>query len=359
MKKNRIILLTCLLVIAIIGLYFWIAYPVIHLPTPSCEKTLLVGDWIAVKRFSSVPDFQRNDFVSFHYPIGDTVLKRSADLNYYDLMRSADYQAKQDGRSPEQERAAMISSYGGIATRDVYQRMPYLKRCVGMPGDKVQMKDGILYVNDQKAFEPQELYLTYQLTLDNNVVNAEVLRQNDVELIDYLTPVEQGKHVARMTAATKEKLRIMPGVKNIQPFFYAAHDPMQPVAMIFPNDFRFYSWNIDNFGPVTIPKKGMKIPLNDSMLCQYERVIAVYEGNKFVRRGGAYFINGGQATEYECKMDYYWMMGDNRSNSMDSRFWGFVPEDHLIGRAAYILASHDAKNGGFRPGRYMVPISGK
>ena len=170
-------------------------------------------------------------------------------------------------------------------------------------------------------------------------------------------------YVALMTKKNAEALRAMGLTKLDTPFYYQAGIPQEPIANIFPNDFAHYHWNVDNFGPIYLPKRGTTVPLNDSIYPQYDRAIRVYENNSVERKNGKFFVNGAEATSYTFKMDYYWLMGDNRHNSQDSRYWGFVPEDHIVGKAWFIWMSLDNNATSvfdkIRWGRLFTSIHGK
>ncbi|MCS6818430.1 MAG: signal peptidase I [Chitinophagales bacterium] len=334
------------------------------IPTGSMEKTLLIGDFLFVSKmhygarvpmtpvaipffhhtipglnvnayseiiklpYMKLPSFQkvkRNDMVVFNFPAGDTVTKEFESAQpYYDLVR-------RDGRENVWREYHVI-------TRPVDKRENYIKRCVGLPGDKLEIMYGILYINDKPAYEPTGLNTPWLLIANQGqTISQEEINEYGMEIRGQLEV--PGHYIVLMTKGNAMRFSKHPFVKSLTPWSYDKSIDMGDA--LFPNSKKYSHWNIDNFGPVHIPAKGQTIPLNDSTFAFYHRCIINYEGNRVEQKDGRFYINGKEADTYTFKFDYYWMMGDNRHNSQDSRFWGFVPEDHIVGKAWFIWLSLD------------------
>lgn len=361
------------------------------IPTESMEKSLLVGDYLFVSKLSygarlpmtpvtfpfthhtlpltkNTPSFtnwfslpylrlpgfgtpQRGDAVVFNFPEGDTVVANYQNQSYYQLVRMS-------GRKNLLERERLVFTApdgrqgslptGGILVRPVDKQENYIKRCVGTPGDTLQVVDGVVHVNGR----PEPLVATGQYAYDfklKDAFNKRVLKDRyDISYAD--VSEEPGGANMPLTAANAEALKqfgnVLSMTREDKPkgtYGEADHWP------IFPNDPR-YDWSEDNFGPIWIPKAGATVQLTLQNLPLYRRAITVYEHNTLEVKDGGIWINGVQAAAYTFKQDYYWMMGDNRHRSQDSRFWGFVPYDHVVGKAVLVWLTADPEKGGFPGG---------
>ncbi len=353
---------TALLLIAIISSFaikvlFLEAYKI---PTPSMEETLLAGDYIFVSKLAygprlpgtplSIPFYhnklpsgqksyservqmpykrlwgfskvKRDDIIVFNFPEGDTMVVQYPGQNYYSLVR-------QYGRD-------YILSEFDIITHPVDKRENYIKRCIGLPGDKLALVDGVILVNgtiksEQKGIKYKYYVATNGEPLPDRILDSLNILKNSVTY----NPVNS-LHVLYLTVEKADLLISCPGVRSIQRY----SEPMLsfPNQEIFPHSGD-YRWTGDNFGPVVVPKKGDSIYIDMINIPLYQRIIQVYEKNDLQLIDGDLYINNSPAGYYTFKMDYYFVMGDNHHNSADSRYWGFVPEDHLLGKAVVVWFS--------------------
>ena len=312
------------------------------LPILNC-KSYIEHPQLDYHRLKGLRNVERMDIVVFNFPAGDTVALDSTNPDYYTQCALYGREVVRNNKD----------KFGEIVYRPVDRRDNYVKRCLGLPGETLQIKEGMVYVNGKAVPQPKNVQYCYYVQSDGTPFSNDFFEELNISNEDQARGyVSTSEYVLPLTAEMKKTIEAMPWVQNVQRI---QPDPGETL-ITYPVGTD-YGWTHANYGPVWIPKKGAKVDLTLQNLPLYERCIKNYEGNDLEVKGGQIFINGQPATSYTFKMDYYWMQGDNRDNSLDSRYWGFVPEDHIVGTPSIILISfnkdHKLFDGGIRWNRIL------
>lgn len=407
------------IVFALVAVYFVNIYVFqnYQIPSSSLEKSLLVGDYLYVSKLSYGPrvpntplsmplaqhtlplvntksyiewpqwDYKRvpglgkvkrNDIVVFNFPAGDTVATNYQQTDFYSLaynegQRMYPNPVNMDSLTRKQQRAVydlyynagrnlILSNpkmYGDVVVRPVDRRENYVKRCVGLPGDTLEIRDAQVYIDGKPLENPEDMQLNYLVQTTGPYITEDMFRELGISKDDQAMVTNesllmemglthrdaQGRLAPTYDLPlTKKMLETLSGNKKL--VSRIVMEPEMFTGQMYPLNL-YTKWDRNNYGPIWIPKKGATIKLTEDNLPIYERPIRAYEGNTLEVKEDGIYINGKKTDEYTFKMDYYWMMGDNRHNSADARSWGFVPEDHVVGKPIVVWLSLDKDRGWF------------
>lgn len=319
----------------------WLFFEAFTIPTPSMENSLLVGDFLFV---SKLHYGTRTPKTPLQVPLTHQTIWGTNLSSYSDAIQLPQYRLP--GFSEVKRGDVVVFNYPPELQHPVDLRTNYIKRCVGLPGDSLVIRDAQVYVNGQAMENPPRMEDEYFVATTTSVNEDKVFRENGISEFysysetfnDSIPGNDETGYIVYTTSAIAAKLKEYDFVKDVR-VVKASSGYVEPG--LYPQSALF-KWNRDNYGPVLIPAEGMTIQLTPENVALYKDVIKNYDGNEnVVVDGNQITIDGKAATSYTFKQDYYFMMGDNRHNSADSRYWGFVPMDHIVGKAVFVWMSID------------------
>lgn len=300
------------------------------------EKTLLDGDFVFVNKMifgARLPI----TLVSFPF-VGET-LPFTSIKSYFDLIQLP--YLRLPGYSNINVNDLVVFNYPQITDKPIDNKETYIKRCVALPGDTLRIDNKTLYVNGKEEIPLNTYKYNYRVVTDGSKISADLLKKYGITEGGIVADI--GVYDFAMTKETSEKLLLEKSIKHVRPLKVF---PREKTEDAFPSS-KFYLWNVDYFGPVVIPKKGVTVSLNSKNIELYKRIIDIYEDNNLYvdEIKDIVAINGKEVTSYTFKQDYYFVVDDNRDNAKDSRHWGFLPESHIVGVPSFIWFSIDRSEG--------------